>query len=117
MKKKLISMGINPNNHRLNHNLPPRQNQQISSDKTTSSGTINASDVSKTFGDNDKQSEAASCLENETSVSSHQELDLELSVAIPSSSPSFVENKRQNIESKMTEEVQCDPYPTLLLFR
>lgn len=60
---------------------------------------------------------AASCLENETLVSSHQDLDLELSVAIPSSLLSFVENKRQNIEPKMTEEVLRDPYPNLLLFK
>ncbi|CAL5369257.1 unnamed protein product [Camellia sinensis] len=67
LKRKLIRVGIDPDNHRLNQTLPRLQNQCMST-LVTSSG-----------------SDAASCLEDDTSTSCG--LSLDLSIAIPSPSP------------------------------
>lgn len=120
MKKKLLSMGIDPNNHRLNqtHYSSP---QNLSTPIITSFATVNTQKILKPFEtDNDQAiSDAASCLEDETLLRSHhQHLNLELSVAIPSPSPSTAGKMQQNATGfKMKEEVESDPYPTLLLFR
>ncbi|KAA8530640.1 hypothetical protein F0562_005426 [Nyssa sinensis] len=116
IRRKLISMGIDPNNHRLNQITPRPQNQSISP-VLTSSGSMNkdTSKPTKNFGDNDRISDAASCLEDEKPGS--HDLNLDLTIAIPSPSPLIVEKKGQN-ELKLTEEVESGrPFPTLHLFR
>ncbi|XP_059671107.1 MYB-like transcription factor 4 [Cornus florida] len=121
IRRKLIRMGIDPNNHRLNQNLSSPQNQNTSTDLITSSASgsmeNNESRPSKTHADNDRVSDAASCLEDEALGSQNLNLDLSIAVPSPSSlSPSLIEKKLQNGESKMMEEFGSDLCPTLLLF-
>ncbi|KAK2986732.1 hypothetical protein RJ640_010957 [Escallonia rubra] len=117
VKKKLIRMGIDPNNHRLNQTLPSPRNPCCFSTVITSSGSSDASKPPKTlFADNDRsESDTASCLEDKTIGS--RELNLDLTVAVPSLSPSNADNKRHTTELKVTEELESERCPTLLLFR
>ncbi|KAA8547747.1 hypothetical protein F0562_004176 [Nyssa sinensis] len=104
IRRKLISMGIDPNNHRLNQSP---QNQCISPKWSM----MDASTPSKTFG--------VGCLDVEDETSGSHDLNLTLTIAVPSppSLPSPVEKKPQNNELKMAEEVESDQFPTLFLFR
>ncbi|KAK9272790.1 hypothetical protein L1049_003167 [Liquidambar formosana] len=118
IKRKLIQMGIDPNNHRLSQNLPlPHKQCGSANIKSSESMNDDACQPLKSCGDNDRVSDAASCLEDETSAGS-PDLNLELTIgAVATPSPLLVEETQQNSESKMAREVESDPVPTLLLFR
>ncbi|XP_057467758.1 myb-related protein 330-like [Actinidia eriantha] len=114
IKRKLIILGIDPNNHRLNQ-IPPRpQNPCLS-------GSTNGPSMpSKMYlANNDLLSDAASCLEDDTSASD-RDLNLNLSIDVPPNLPFFGETKPQDHikELQVTEElVEFRRSPTLFLFR
>lgn len=83
-------MGIDPNNHRLNQNLPRSQNPCASGGATTSSASkeivSHPMTKSKLLWENDQVSEAASCLEDSTRCLPDLNLDLKISTIDHSSS-------------------------------
>ncbi|XP_068643087.1 MYB-like transcription factor 4 [Aristolochia californica] len=86
LRRKLIKMGIDPNNHRLNRNLPPWQQQQASYDRATisdSKGQVcEPCDEAKAPSDDRHQlSDAASSFNDEER--NIPDLNLDLSVSIP----------------------------------
>lgn len=134
LKKKLIKMGIDPNNHRLNNttrNLPlppqsPKKSCPVSSSSATSTDKSMAKDSCKplksSFGngedDNDRlSSNPTSCLEDETPGS--LDLNLELTMAVPCPISISMVKKQENVEGTINGEHNqiCDPVPTLPLFR
>ncbi|RWR93891.1 transcription repressor MYB4-like protein [Cinnamomum micranthum f. kanehirae] len=109
LRRKLINMGIDPNNHRLNHTLPPRQRQH-GSNSTSSSGSKSqvcepCDQQMKSQGDNDQVSDAASCLNDESCSLP----DLNLDLTKTTSSPLTTAPEMKQHEPKAT--------PTLLLFQ
>ncbi|XP_031276295.1 transcription repressor MYB6-like [Pistacia vera] len=117
LRKKLISMGIDPNNHRLDHIPRPQlpQRHDISATVTSKHAVSNAKVIS---ADNDRVSDAGSCLEDETSGDSN--LNLDLTISVPSLSSALVDednNKPQNNVSVVAGAIGSDELPTLLLFR
>ncbi|XP_012072198.1 transcription repressor MYB4 isoform X2 [Jatropha curcas] len=136
LRRKLINMGIDPNNHRLNQNLPRPINHKSNlqdSASATSSG-LNKSktklplSTSNNNNDNEQASDAASCLEDigRTSGLILPDLNLELTISIPSSSSSsaannIVEDNKHKIintsqESKLSKKREVAS-PTLVLFQ
>ncbi|XP_021661720.2 myb-related protein 308 isoform X2 [Hevea brasiliensis] len=96
LRRKLMNMGIDPNNHRLNQNLPRLQNPQDSSSATSS----------------------ASCLED--GPSALPDLNLDLTMSIPSSTSAKIspEEKQKITESNLSKEPEvAAASPTLLLFQ
>ncbi|KAF5442317.1 hypothetical protein F2P56_034987 [Juglans regia] len=89
LRRKLINMGIDPNNHHLNRNLPrPPHMNKTSSDVTTlsglklSSGTAHEQQPVKSRGDIncDQVSDAGSCLEAEYNSCGLPDLNLDLTI-------------------------------------
>ncbi|KAL7221618.1 hypothetical protein ACSBR1_023551 [Camellia fascicularis] len=117
IKRKLIRIGIDPNNHRLNQTLPRPQNQSMSNLTTSSESTNDASKPLKAFTDNDRVSVNASCLEDDNSSSNELNLNLDLTIAIPCAFSLFEGKKGQEKELKVAKESESDQLPTLLLFR
>ncbi|KAL6969924.1 hypothetical protein U1Q18_029634 [Sarracenia purpurea var. burkii] len=116
LRRKLIKMGIDPANHRLGHGLPPPlRNPSASFTATSSASKSHLSPPRKSKGDSDQViSDAGSCLENPTLELPDLNLDLRLTTP---PSTTIAEEKEEN-ESIMSRELECDPpAPTLLLFR
>ncbi|GKV47112.1 hypothetical protein SLEP1_g54037 [Rubroshorea leprosula] len=120
IKRKLIKMGIDPNNHKLNH-IPLRPQPQHVSPPPTSKNTMDAYKQQKVIapsGENNGISDSASSLEEEDGKSAAllPNLNLDLTIAIPSPrSNKFTEEMAHNTESTVTGEVLKNE-PTLLLF-
>ncbi|OAY60474.1 transcription repressor MYB6 isoform X2 [Manihot esculenta] len=110
LRKKLINMGIDPNNHRLNQILP--RSQPVDDDEE-------ACKSNKSKADTDGVSDAAtsSLEEDETSAGSyHINLDLTIAVPSPAHAPNL-ETKPENCGIAATGEVlQNETSPALLLF-
>ncbi|THF98392.1 hypothetical protein TEA_029206 [Camellia sinensis var. sinensis] len=117
IKRKLIRIGIDPNNHRLNQTLPRPQNQSMSNLTTSSESTNDASKPLKAFTGNDGVSVNATCLEDDNSSSNELNLNLDLTIAIPCAFSLFEGKKGQEKELKVAKESESDQLPTLLLFR
>ncbi|GLT28833.1 hypothetical protein SLA2020_037370 [Shorea laevis] len=121
IKRKLIKMGIDPNNHKLNH-IPLRPQPQHVSPAPTSKNTMDAYKQQKVIaasGENNGISDSASSLEEEDGKSAAllPNLNLDLTIAVPSPpSNKITEEMTQNTESTVTGEVLKNE-PTLLLFR
>ncbi|XP_002534714.2 transcription factor MYB8 [Ricinus communis] len=122
MRKKLINMGIDPKNHRLNQILPRSHHHQHNHQTDHVSapvevGTCNRPNKSTHGHDNnDRVSDAASCLEDET-CSGSSDLNLDLTIAVPSPSPTTTwETRPANCDMAASCEVESDTSPTLLLF-
>ena len=114
IKRKLIKMGIDPNNHKLNQyplrlqpqHFPPNPTAMIVACKPRGSST-----------DNDRVSDAASYLEDErTGVSN---LDLDLTIAVPSTPVKVITEEKQQTTASIVTSDQEENFtaPTLLLFR
>lgn len=105
LRRKLISKGIDPNNHRLNHKTPSIQNPPIShSSKSLGLKDIskNESTIGKTNVDKYEVSDVASG-EDESRVLPLPDLNLDLTISIPS--PTFSENNlKPNHESKSSRK-------------
>ncbi|XVF20653.1 hypothetical protein REPUB_Repub12eG0020000 [Reevesia pubescens] len=116
IKRKLIKLGIDPNNHRLNQ-YPIRPQPQHVVPPSPTSLNVACKPPRGSSVDNDRVSDAASCLEDEKSGVSN--LDLDLTIAFPSTEPiKSDEEKQQNTASIVTSD-QEENYtaPTLLLFQ
>ncbi|XP_023891126.1 transcription repressor MYB6 [Quercus suber] len=127
IRRKLISMGIDPNNHRLNQ-IPPipfSQPKCVSPAATSSHESMNNNESSKPlikpFANTttaDRVSDTTSGFEDE--ISGSLDLNLDLTIAVPSaSSLTLVQEKLQiNSKSIVTKEVTIsEQVPTLALFR
>ncbi|XP_077253755.1 MYB-like transcription factor 4 [Tasmannia lanceolata] len=115
LRRKLISMGIDPNNHRLSRNLPSHQQKHGSGSSTSSGSKCQLFEQAKSQGDNDQTSDAASCLENSSAL---LDLNLDLTITIPSSfTPAHGMQQHENSNIRRGLENTTSPTPTLLLFR
>ncbi|KAK7379903.1 hypothetical protein VNO78_34179 [Psophocarpus tetragonolobus] len=111
IRRKLISKGIDPNNHRLNHKITSLiQNPPMSDDNSKS---FDLKDITKNHGE---VSDVASG-EAESS-SALPDLNLDLSIAVPSSS---LTNSKNNLnpfhESNSSRKLHLHSPSTLLLFQ
>ncbi|XP_039066445.1 transcription repressor MYB6-like [Hibiscus syriacus] len=79
IKRKPIKMGIDPNNHKLNQ-YPKRPQPQHVVPPMNEAFKLRMSST-----DNDGVSDAASCIKDETPAAGVSNLDLELTIAVPSS--------------------------------
>lgn len=114
IRRKLISLGIDPNNHRLNQ-FPPRPHPKCVSASATSSGSMNnESKPLKSSAKTDRVSDAGSSLEHQ--ISAPMDLNLDLTIAFPSPASTSVEEQRRISKSLMTKQVGSESVPTLLLF-
>ncbi|NP_001268133.1 R2R3 Myb transcription factor C2 repressor motif protein [Vitis vinifera] len=114
LRRKLINMGIDPNNHRLSHNFP-RPRDPCTAATATSSGLNNhASPPVKSVGDNDQTSDAGSCLDDNRRAL--PDLNLDVAITIPQPSLDTTEEAKKHNESKVSRELEPGPSSTLLLF-
>ncbi|KAF2316757.1 hypothetical protein P3X46_026600 [Hevea brasiliensis] len=116
LRRKLIKMGIDPNNHRLTHNLPRLQIPQDSGSATSSGGL--KSDTEPHNDNNQQASDAASCLEDGPIALA--DLNLDLTISFPSSTApnTTPEEKQKNTESNLSKEPEVPAASfTLLLFQ
>lgn len=117
LRKKLMNMGIDPNNHRLCHTLPRPQNPQNSASATSSGLKSQAKQPpEKSDVDNEQVSDAGSCLEDEP-CSALPDLNLDLTMSVPSPSIGVVQEKEKDNETNISRELQLPPSPTLFLFK
>ncbi|KAL7001017.1 hypothetical protein U1Q18_002170 [Sarracenia purpurea var. burkii] len=132
LRRKLMNMGIDPNNHRLNQSLISRSQNPRASDEGATAATSSASrdlasesrPPAKSQGDNDQVSDAGSCLEEDAARGLLPDLNLDLSMTIPPSPSSSIvivedKKKKQNDQSSTSrnDQLECSQRPTLLLFR
>ncbi|ONI17431.1 hypothetical protein PRUPE_3G158700 [Prunus persica] len=128
IRKKLIKMGIDPNNHRLNQIIPrPNpQNDCVSAAATSSGSMSNISACTKAPIKSSREidqraSQATSVLEDETSGSSSRDLNLDLTIAFPNPPLLVGEEMQKNIKGSFTMareiETNLQHSPTLALFR
>lgn len=138
LRRKLINMGIDPNNHRLSHKFPSLQNQTTSG-SSASSGLKQNKAAKKKNNNNiidqptnkpkngsgeinhEQVSDAASGLEDESSGLPDLNLDLTINIpsTIPTISAAYEDNQKPIIhhESKSPMNMQLVSSPTLLLFQ
>ncbi|KAK7362586.1 hypothetical protein VNO77_04703 [Canavalia gladiata] len=120
MRRKLISKGIDPNNHRLNHKIPSLENPPLSnSSKSSELKDICKNETSKLphVSNYGEVSDTASG-EAESSCAL-PDLNLDLSIGIPSAaSLSIPENNLKPFhESKSSRKLHLASPSTLFLFR
>lgn len=112
-------MGIDPNNHRLNQTPPRLESSNNISVSATSSGlkTHLSPQKKSCGGDKDQVSDAGSCLEDEPSRL--PDLNLDLTISIPSPLPAKIEKVRNpsSYKNDMSRDSEIAPSSTLVLFR
>ncbi|KAK9276430.1 hypothetical protein L1049_005963 [Liquidambar formosana] len=131
LRRKLMNMGIDPNNHRLGHSLSRPQNPSDASGSATSTSGSKShacpppvksrsdNNIDNNNNNNDQVSDAGSCLED---GHPHGLLDLNLDLTIstiPSPKLGIIveeDNKKRSELSKLSRDIECAPSPTLLLF-
>ncbi|KAI3433175.1 uncharacterized protein J3R85_007058 [Psidium guajava] len=118
LRRKLQKMGIDPNNHRLNQKLPRSQNPNTSGSTSSTSLKTNATPT-------DKSSKSACDHQEVFNTENDSEdipcglpnLNLDLTISIPSSLLTKVEEEERNpYASKVARGVESAESPTLLLF-
>ncbi|XP_057471181.1 MYB-like transcription factor 4 [Actinidia eriantha] len=114
LRRKLINMGIDPNNHRLNQSLHRFQNPHASNSTTSSGSEDLISKPVKTRCDNDQVSDAGCCLED--ARRGLPDLNLDLKITNPSSIANVVDEEEKQNESTISREFEHALRPTLLLF-
>lgn len=117
MRKKLLNMGIDPNNHKVNQ-IPSSQQPQPDHVSAVVA-SMNEEDACKTKipADihNDRVSDARSSLEDETSAGSGSfNLNLDLTIAVPWPSLTFIDEEKPRTT---TNECKSDGLTTLPLFQ
>nr|AFK35398.1 unknown [Lotus japonicus] len=122
LRRKLISKGIDPNNHRLTPKIPPvNQNPPNMSDSSKSSDLkiINKNETSKIHYVDINYSEVSNVACGEEESYSLPDLNLDLTMSIPSPSPSVAENNLKPIHEFMKSSTihHFVTPPTLLLFQ
>jgi len=101
LRRKLINMGIDPNNHRLSRSLPRPQAPTITSSCATLSDELKcgAHDDDQqpvnSRGENDQVSDAGSCFEDDSG--GLVDLNLDLTISIPFTSLANVEEEQKHI--------------------
>ncbi|KAI4313806.1 hypothetical protein L6164_026756 [Bauhinia variegata] len=123
LRRKLINMGIDPNNHRISCKNPPLQNAANTLHSSASSGSkenAKKNEPTKPNHDGEKScdlvSDAASGLEDESH--SLPDLNLDLNISMPSPFPCVPKDNQKPI---LESEARSDPHffssPTLVLFQ
>ncbi|XP_061370212.1 myb-related protein 330-like isoform X2 [Gastrolobium bilobum] len=118
IRRKLIKMGIDPNNHKLHRSFPVRHAHNVSATSAPSSGSLNNRvPLIKSNG-----SDTMSFCHVETAVvnsSSSSHLNLDLTIAFPSPKlvPAVEDKPKPISEFSNTRKIDDDSAPTLLLFR
>ncbi|XP_030950005.1 myb-related protein 308-like [Quercus lobata] len=119
LRRKLMNMGIDPNNHRLNHiNVSRPQTSNASAGAMSSGLKTHANNQSeKSQVENcDQVSDAGSCLEDDSC--GLPDLNLDLMITMPSlNSLADVEEEQKLVESNTSSELEFTHSPTLVLFR
>lgn len=126
IRRKLIKMGIDPNNHKPHRSFPrPRISE---AEPESSSGSMNKprSEIMPFVNScgaipNDRVSDAESCLEEESTPTGSSHLNLDLTIAFPSpTSLDVVQDHKPESnysESTRTRDMEiCESAPNLLLF-
>ncbi|XP_061367880.1 myb-related protein 308-like [Gastrolobium bilobum] len=86
IRRKLIKMGIDPNNHKLHHGFPrPHSHHPLSATGASSSESMNKEHKVVPL--------SKSCVEEETAIISSSPVNLDLSIALPSPRLAVVEDK------------------------
>ncbi|KAB5544820.1 hypothetical protein DKX38_012932 [Salix brachista] len=113
LRRKLIKMGIDPNNHRLRQNLLRPHNAQNPASASSSSGlkTQAIQQPTKSHVDKEQVSDAVSCLEDDPCALPDLNLDLTVSFHSPST-PDVEGNPKDS-----RPQLDTAPSPTLLLFQ
>ncbi|KAJ6726278.1 hypothetical protein OIU79_004440 [Salix purpurea] len=114
LRRKLIKMGIDPNNHRLRQNLLRPHNPQHPATASSSSGLKTHQAIqqpTKSHVDKEQVSDAVSCLEDDTCALPDLNLDLTMSFHSPSA-PDVEGNPKDS-----RPQLDTAPSPTLLLFQ
>ncbi|XWS22820.1 hypothetical protein CRYUN_Cryun29cG0068600 [Craigia yunnanensis] len=97
LRRKLVNMGIDPNNHRLSHNVLPHRPENQHYSNTSSGSKVPATNnipPVKTRCDNDQVSDAASCLEDEP-CNQLLDLNLDLTISISARSVAKLEDDQE----------------------
>ncbi|KAJ6771892.1 hypothetical protein OIU74_018187 [Salix koriyanagi] len=115
LRRKLINMGIDPNNHRLNQNLLRSRNPPKPAIATPSGLKVQAiQPPAKPLVDSEQTSDAGSRLDDDQRAL--PDLNLDLTMSIPSSSIAHVEgNHPKDNESNFLRSQQIAPSSSLLL--
>ncbi|KAK7368189.1 hypothetical protein VNO80_10213 [Phaseolus coccineus] len=121
IKRKLISKGIDPNNHRLDHKVPFLQNPPMSDDTSEPFGTkdVDKNEPCKSPHHVYHCGEVSDDVSGEAQSSyALPDLNLDLSIAIPSESHTISENNIKPFrESYSSRKLPYDSPSTLLLFQ
>ncbi|KAF7816444.1 transcription repressor MYB6-like [Senna tora] len=116
IRKKLMNMGIDPNNHKLHHSFPSAT-QSLSAESINKHGhNINKAAANYNY---DRVSDCTqSCIEEETptAASSCSHLNLDLTIAFPPS-PSLIPPNCSHLSAGTNDVVITESAPTLILFR
>ncbi|XP_008797850.2 MYB-like transcription factor 4 [Phoenix dactylifera] len=117
LRRKLISMGIDPNNHRVSQSVPLRQ-PQSSRNVTLLGGPASHErrecQQLNSATENDRVSDTASCLEDDAYML--PDLNLDLTKSAPSPPTTVMEWRQESEELKAPSELGNATKPTLLLF-
>ena len=100
LRRKLINMGIDPNNHRLNHYLPRPPAPCTAATATSSCLNNHASPPVKSVGDHDQTSDGGSSLDDNRCVLPDLNLDLDLAITISNPSLDVTEEEKKHKDSK-----------------
>ncbi|XP_027331289.1 myb-related protein 308-like [Abrus precatorius] len=111
IRRKLLKMGIDPNNHKLHLSLPRSHALAVSSDASLSESMNKENKVSFYIsrGAAADRISFTKCLEEETTIISSPPLNLDLTIALPSPMICVVEDKPAPIsESVKTWDMDID---------
>lgn len=116
LRRKLLKMGIDPNDHRPNHGIPRPTTEitnNVSADATSLSLNVHTSPPAKHHGDYDRKErdDERICPEEVP------DLNLELTISFQSPSQAKAEEGPNCTECNLAGGSQSAPSPTLLLFK
>ncbi|KDP22654.1 hypothetical protein JCGZ_02496 [Jatropha curcas] len=123
LRKKLMKMGIDPNNHRLNQILPrPPQPDHLSNSNTPTLDVVHSCKPNKESCNNNVDGvsdDAASSLEEDETTTTTASFDLNLDLTIAAPSPTHIttiQSRPDNCKMTSFNEVETETSPSLLLF-
>lgn len=116
IRRKLIKMGIDPNNHKLHQSFPPPRVHPLSAAGASSSVSMNNDHAAPPFfkprgsaNNHDGASFSKCCHEDEIATVSSSHLNLDLTIALPSPGLAVVEDKpTSNSESTKRRDMVID---------
>ncbi|XP_061358540.1 MYB-like transcription factor 4 [Gastrolobium bilobum] len=117
IRRKLISKGIDPNNHRLSKKIPTLQNPPMSDNSKSSDLKDNCKNVTSK-ANVDSYGEISDAASGEDESYALPDLNLDLTMSVPSASPSIAEiNLKPIHESKSSRKLHFASSSTLVLFK